>query len=126
MDSAGGFLYVDGAQKAYMPWTGGRISCTTTQPLSFARYPGSGFFKGSIDEVTIWDVAQPQSWIAASLDRGLIGNEANLIAVYRLNEGSGGTAFNNAPSYGIGNGSLRPRCHVAANRKSPDCRRNDE
>ena len=106
MDGSGGKLYVDGTLKDSMLWTGVRTTCTTTQPLSFARYPGSGFFKGAIDEVTIWNLAQPPDWLFSNLDRGWVGSEPGLLAYYRLNEGTGLVASNSAPGGGVASGSL--------------------
>src|SRR5262249_4469206 len=109
VDNSGGRLFVDGVQKDSRAWTGVPTVCTTTQALSFAQYPnnpGGGFFKGAIDEVTIWNQAQPAEWIATNLNRGLLGFETGLLAYYRLNEATGIIASNSAPFLGIGNGGL--------------------
>ncbi len=102
VDSGGGKLYVDGVLKDSLPWIGAASACTTTQEVSFARNPGSSgsSFLGSLDEVTIWTVAQPQSWILTNLNRGMIGSESGLLAYYRLNEGAFQTAYDTAGSGG--------------------------
>jgi len=62
VDPAGGRLYVDGAWKASLAWTGTPGSTSTSQELGFGRYPGrvdapDGFLSGSVDEVRIYNRA---------------------------------------------------------------------
>lgn len=59
VDAAGGTLFVDGAMKATLPWTGTPGRTTSDMPLSFARYPATKtpFLAGSLDEVRVYDRA---------------------------------------------------------------------
>lgn len=53
---------------------------------------GKGYkncFCGFLAEVRFWKEARSQKDIQANLYRSLVGNEKNLVAYYRLNEGSG-------------------------------------
>jgi len=51
------------------------------------------FFPGIIDEVRIWSVARTQADIQANMYRELTGTEAGLVGYWKLNEGSGTTAY---------------------------------
>lgn len=60
VDAAGGRLYVDGAQRASVAWTGTTGATSTTQPVSVAFYPGSAgnqYLAGAIDDVRIYNRA---------------------------------------------------------------------
>nr|VFK36475.1 MAG: FG-GAP repeat-containing protein [Candidatus Kentron sp. SD]VFK39126.1 MAG: FG-GAP repeat-containing protein [Candidatus Kentron sp. SD]VFK77798.1 MAG: FG-GAP repeat-containing protein [Candidatus Kentron sp. SD] len=50
------------------------------------------FFKGSIDEVRLWNVARPAEVIDAYKGQRLVGNEPGLVGYWRLDEGSGAIA----------------------------------
>jgi hypothetical protein len=103
VDASGGTIYVDGVLKQTLAWTGPAGPCTTTQELSFGQYPGGGYFNGQLDEVAIWNVALSVAQIQSGLHRSLIGSEPNLVAYYRLDEGSGLTAVSLPPGQ---NGTL--------------------
>ena len=98
VDATGGHLYVDGVLKDSRAWTGTPGACTTTQPMSIGLYPGGTNFSGTMDEVQLWGIAQPQSWIQTNLNRGLIGSESSLIAYYRFDEGTGTLTQDAAPA----------------------------
>lgn len=58
-------------------------------------YIGQAFgavFAGAIDEVRIWSVARSQAEIQANLGHPLTGSEANLMAYWNFDEGTGTTA----------------------------------
>ena len=55
-------------------------------------------WKGTIDEGRIWNVARSQLEIQANMNRSLAGNEAGLVGYWPLNDGSGGTATDEAGS----------------------------
>jgi len=61
VDASGGKLYVDGAQKAGLPWTGTAAAAATTQPIYIARYPGAyagaEYLPGVLDDVRIYNRA---------------------------------------------------------------------
>ena len=56
------------------------------------------FFKGLIDEVSIWDTALTQDKIQSYMNLELTGAEAGLIGYWSFNEGSGMTAFDQSHS----------------------------
>ena len=64
----------------------------------------AGFFKGSIDEARIWNVARSQAAIVETMDEPVTA-AANLIGRWALDDGSGTTAANTA---GGPTGSLLP------------------
>ncbi|MBC34560.1 MAG: hypothetical protein CL663_00745 [Bacteroidetes bacterium] len=58
-----------------------------------------GFFDGSVDELRIWDDARTPTEISDNRLVSLVGNEANLVAYYQFNEGSGTSAADKAGNY---------------------------
>jgi hypothetical protein len=56
VDAAGGRMYVDGVLRGSRVWTGTPGPTATTQPLSFASYPGSTtpFLAGALDDVRLY------------------------------------------------------------------------
>jgi len=89
----GGSLYVDGTLKASLPWTGAPGATTTTEPISLGLYPSSSWFSGLLDEVSIWNVARSAADIQADMLQRLTGTEPGLLAYWRLDEGTGTTAY---------------------------------
>lgn len=72
---------------------------TSTNELRIGkRGDGSYLFKGKLDEVRIWSVVRTQAQIQANKDIELSGNEAGLIAYYKMNEGSGSSITDNKAS----------------------------
>jgi hypothetical protein len=67
VDAGGGRLYVDGALRASRGWTGTPGPATTTQPLTFASYPGTAAppLAGALDDVRVYGRALGASEIAA-------------------------------------------------------------
>jgi hypothetical protein len=67
VDAGGGRLYVDGALRASRGWTGTPGPATTTQPVTFASYPGTAGppLAGALDEVRIYARPLATSEIAA-------------------------------------------------------------
>lgn len=64
---------------------------TSIFPLQIGECPGfpDRVFDGKIDEVRIWDVARSQSDIQSTMKEELNGDEAGLVAYYKLNDGLG-------------------------------------
>jgi hypothetical protein len=68
-----------------------------TSPLSTGDYLGeiagsttrTQFFRGSIDEIRVWNVARTTTEIQFHSHRPLIGNEPGLVAYYRCDESTG-------------------------------------
>ena len=52
---------------------------------------GDKFYTGKIDEIRIWDDIRTQTEIKANMHTELSGSEANLVAYYNFNDGSGTT-----------------------------------
>jgi hypothetical protein len=55
-------------------------------------------FKGEIDEVRIWKSARSVAEIRANMHRQLQGNEADLVAYYKMDIGTGTTAYDSGPN----------------------------
>ncbi len=108
VDGSGGRLYVDGVLRATRAWTGTSGPPSTSQEMRFGNYPGGILsFNGSIslDEITVRNVALSQSQVAANMFTPLAGNEANLVALYRCDEGGGISVADSAPLGGNNNGA---------------------
>lgn len=67
VDATGGTLYVDGKTTGHQKWNGTAGPATTTQALSFGRYPGSAsqYLNGLIDEVRVYSRSATAVQIAA-------------------------------------------------------------
>jgi len=71
----------------------------TSWPKLYWKYIGRGnsnTIYGEIDELRIWDDNRTQAEIKANMFIELEGNEANLIAYYKMSDGSGTTLTDNA------------------------------
>jgi len=85
-------LFVNGESKGF-PGT------FTAWPKLYWKYLGRGNSKtidGEIDELRIWDDNRTQEEIKANMFIELEGDEANLIAYYKMSDGSGTTLTDNA------------------------------
>jgi hypothetical protein len=67
---------------------------------SFGQY-----FKGSIDELRVWNTSKTQAQIQNNMNLPLFGNEANLVAYYNFENGTGSTTLTDIAG-GDNNGSL--------------------
>ena len=91
VDVSGGKLYVDGALAASLAWTGTPTAATVMQPLTLGAASGAMInFAGQMDEVRIWNATRSPFDFAVDQHASLQGNEAGLLAYYRLDEGKGG------------------------------------
>lgn len=80
---------VDGfTLEAWVRWDGGPIG-TTGQAMIAANPSGGEGLIGAIDEVRVWDVARTSAQIAQDYNAALLGPEPDLIAYYKMDEGSG-------------------------------------
>ncbi|MEN9675666.1 MAG: hypothetical protein RIS76_1562 [Verrucomicrobiota bacterium] len=98
VDDNGGRLFVDGVLADSRRWTGPPTRTSARQGLTLGNYPGVGpsFFRGQMDEVTVWEVALSAADLRAGRNRSLRGDEPGLVAYYRLDEGTGEVAFDAA------------------------------
>ncbi len=86
----GGTLYVDGVARSNRGWLGTPGAATTTQPLRIGRYytyPNG--FTGEIDEVSVWSDALSGVQVIDLRRRGPVGTEANLEALWQMDDGAG-------------------------------------
>ena len=60
------------------------------------------FFISQIDEVRIWDDARTQSEIRANMHAELSGSESNLVAYYKMSNGSGTSLTDNSSNSNTG------------------------
>jgi uncharacterized repeat protein (TIGR01451 family) len=56
------------------------------------------YFHGTIDEVRVWNVARSQAQIQGNMNRSLVAPQSNLVAYWRLDEGTGTNAFDSSGS----------------------------
>lgn len=69
--------------------TGAGTFTRTAGDLILGRSPNYQF-DGELDEFRIWNVARDPSLILRDFNRRLVGDETNLVAYYRFDEGAGG------------------------------------
>ena len=78
------------------------LTANTQQLRLGARFAGSQFFNGAIEEMRIWNTSRTQAEIKSNaFNRNLSNSATGLVAYYRMNEGSGTTTVNSAASTGI-------------------------
>ncbi len=71
----------------------GSFSTTVSFPFVIGLSPATGYnfyYKGGIDEVTLWNKALTQTEIQNMLTNEPVGNEANLQLYYKFNQGAPG------------------------------------
>lgn len=104
VDASGGRLYVDGKHKAFRVWSGASGATGTMRQMRLGNYPGGilSFTNGtfSLDEISLWRVALSSSQIQSNRFTNLTGDEADLVALYHCDEGSGSTVADSAPLEG--------------------------
>ncbi|NCR19620.1 MAG: LamG domain-containing protein [Microcystis aeruginosa LL13-03] len=85
-------IYVDGQLVATGSKTYSDFNWQDKIAIGYSAY-SSGYFKGEIDEVRVWNVAKTQAQIQANLSQKLTGNEQGLIGYWNLEENSGNTVY---------------------------------
>ena len=65
------------------------VGSFTSNVFTIGAFSGNFFFGGLIDDVRIWDIVRTPAEIAASYNKCLSGSEANLVALYNLEDGTG-------------------------------------
>lgn len=84
-------LYVDGANVGNSTTSHGGLTFDIIgQPLTIGSFNGSGYFDGQVDDVRIWSDVRSEADILGNLFTTLVGNEANLAAYYRFDQGTAG------------------------------------
>lgn len=84
-------IYVFGIEEG-SGTTAANLSLTDVNYRIGARNTGASYFAGSISEVRVWNAVRTEEEIKDNLFNVLEGNETNLTAYYKLDEGSGTTA----------------------------------
>ena len=80
-------IYVDGVLSGSWSQTGTIV--TNANPLTIGSQPGYGeYFKGSVDEIRIWNVARTQSQIQTNMNREIDPTaQTGLVSYYTFNQG---------------------------------------
>lgn len=98
IEASGGILYVDGAARGSLPWTGTAGPSTSPEPLQIGRYhnyPNS--IVAEIDEVSLWSSALSVYDVLAIRRHGPLGSEPTLQGWWKFDEGTGATVRDNSP-----------------------------
>jgi hypothetical protein len=83
----------------------GVASNYTSENTYIGSHAGAGsYLQGTVDEVRLWNVARTQAQLKQNLLNPPANNASNLVAYYKLNDGSGSSATN---STGGANGTLQ-------------------
>lgn len=91
VSTTGSKIYIDGALRSTATWTGTGVACTTTEALTMGRFNGGGYYKGQIDEVTLWNNVPSDNAVLGNRNKSLIGDEAGLIGYWPMDDGSATT-----------------------------------
>ena len=90
IEAGSGTLYVDGVARGSLGWAGAPGAPTTTQPLQIGRYATySNGFIGQIEEVSVWSIGAQRPPSAGPAPPRPVGTEANLQALWTLDDGTG-------------------------------------
>ena len=65
------------------------FSATAKVFVGVRCWSAAGFLNGKIDEVRVWNYVRTQAQIQADMHGELVGNEAGLVAYYKMTDGSG-------------------------------------
>lgn len=71
--------------------SGGSVMGGNSFQRGIGGYDGGAYYYGSLDEVRAWNVVKTETEIQASMNNPLLGNEANLLAYYDFEDGTGTT-----------------------------------
>ncbi len=91
-------LYINGILDHTQADTGTIAVTPSNLYLGFRCFSNSGFYKGAIDNLRIWNEARTQDEILQTLNHEISGQEPGLVACWEFNEGSGSVA-NDASNY---------------------------
>ncbi|MBX2977265.1 MAG: LamG domain-containing protein, partial [Ignavibacteriaceae bacterium] len=91
-------VFVNGVEKSLSGSVIG-VNDGNSEPLKIGRHNSfANDWDGKIDEVRIWNVARTVEEIRATMNKELAGNEANLVAYYKMSNGSGTSLTDNQTS----------------------------
>jgi hypothetical protein len=92
-------LYIDAQEIASNSFSGSP-SPSVDMPINIGASPGFGGrnFFGNLDEIRIWNDARTQTELADNITTNLTGSEANLVAYFPMNEGTGTVTSDTSPT----------------------------
>jgi hypothetical protein len=94
----GGILYVNGfAVQTNASMSAPNLVMRTNAFIGRSNHPDDPYADAMFDDVRIWGVARSATEIRDGLCHGLSGNEPNLEAYYRFDEGAGNVASDSSP-----------------------------
>jgi len=96
-------LYINGESEASSS-VSGSIN-TTSNSLYFGDHVHSSsdyYFDGKIDDIAIWNTALSQSQVQGYMHKVLDGDESNLVAYYKMSDGSGTSLTDNSSNSNTG------------------------
>ncbi len=108
VDTNGGRLYLDGALQDSLPWTGPAGAINNTASFQLATGP-EGYFRGTIDEVSVWTSALTAAQIQSEYRLYVPTNAPGLFAYWRCDEGVASTvrdATGNSHNLSLANSPL--------------------
>ena len=103
-DGSNVMLYINGELIAHTPASSIDVSPTDIYIGEDPTWSGRTF-NGTIDEIRIWNIARNQNDIQTNMTTSFTGTEPGLVAYYKMDEGLGSPAINDATSGGY-DGSL--------------------
>jgi hypothetical protein len=86
-------LFVDGVQEAILSTAANNTNNSYQVRIGENAQVTGRYFDGVVEEVRFWDYARTYGDINENMYKTLAGNEAGLVAYYKLDETSGLTAF---------------------------------
>ncbi len=111
LNSGTGYLYINGVQVGTASISNVNTPTTGTNLRIGNRVTGGSIpFKGTIDEVRVWNVARTQTQIASTMNNEFCSAPTGLKAYYKLNHGTAGgtntTVTSATDDAGVNNGTL--------------------
>lgn len=84
-------LYIDGTLDSYTAATGNIDNTSHVVAIGENIEATGRYFNGQIDEVRVWNYAQPYGYIRSYMNKTLIGNEYGLKGYWKLDDGFAAT-----------------------------------
>jgi hypothetical protein len=107
-------IYINGEEAASKPWVKSVVGSWRSVKIGKYYQPPENLLNGNLDEIRIWSEARTVQQIRDNMYRELPNpaSEPNLVAYYRMNEGSGQTiedlSANNNTGYLGGTAAVEP------------------